>query len=234
MRERRHGFLRTVVYTVTKDAFERRVVWERQQKENEEIVSINRYKYGAIDEIFKLTGLKNADIFWKKYTNTLNKICLLLSIQATNYLRTLIATQAYTSVVVDRATSQPSFEKDEMGHMQFEFDPDEAYTPTGEFVEAWEVIVEFTESLRSLRFNIVYNYDEMSTRPPEYPGFFPTHQSFGGEDYRRALADILNNPRAYNNGNFRRGKWQQAFDVYCHTKLYTEFINWCRKAGIIH
>lgn len=233
MREKRHSWMRTVIYTVTRKIFERKTVWERQRKKNEEIVSINRYKYGAIDEIFKLTGLKNADVFWKRYANTLNKICLYLSIQATNYLRTLIATQAYTSVVIDVNTHQPSFDKDEMGHMQFEFDPDNAYTPTGEFVQAWEVIVEFTESLRSLRFNIIYSYNEMSTRPPEYPGYFPTHQSFGGEDYRRVLADILNNSVMYSNGNTRRGRWQEAFDVYCHTKLYAEFINWCRKAKII-
>lgn len=231
-KERRHGYLSTMVYTITEDGIKSTVEWSRQEREMENAVNINRYKYNAIDEVFKLSGYDDADIFWEDFSDTLKEICASLSVKATAILRELIAAKAYTSVVIDPDTNRPSFFYEEGAALKktFVFEATDYYLATGEFVNAWDVVVSLTNSLRSLRFNIIYNYNSMSARPTPWPAlhWLPIHQSFSGEDYRRALADTLNKKTPE-----RAGGWQETFDRYCHGAFYEAFKRACKKKGII-
>ena len=235
-----HGWMSSVVYTVEDGEIKGTPVWQRQQKETEKSVSINRYKYKAIDELFKISGYDDADFFWEDFEKDLDKICLEMSKIATNTLRRLIATMAYTTTKISEKNNKPVYDYDSVGIIQFQQNPAEAYTPTGEFIKAWVVVVSITDSMRSLRFNVVYDYDAMTVSPPPYAHYFPIHESFGGQDYRRALADILNESWSFwrDNGDeprhvTRPGGWQEIFDGYCHNEFYTIFLDKCRKAGMI-
>ena len=232
---RRRSWLSTVVYTITDGELTSNPVWQRRIAESQQSITINRYHYKALDELLNMSGYDDADLFWEDFKENLENICRKLGVIATNKLRELIATRAYTTV---KSIESVGDDENKIAHVQFE--SAEAYVPTGEFVNAFTVIVSMTKSYRSLRIEIIYNHDHMRVQEPLYPHYYPIHQGFKGEDYRITMMNLLNEEWSFwrDNGEtsnivIRPGGWQEAFDAYCHTELRKKFLEECDKVNML-
>lgn len=200
--------------------------WERDV---EDFTRIQRYQHADIDGLFKALGV-DAKGFWKNYEEKLEAAQEQVSATATGDFRKIIAERAY----IDELTSVS-----EDGTVKFaqreNYWYNDGKTPTGEFIDAWDVHVHLAKS-GVFHFDLIYNYEDMSTAGGGEGRNYPMHESFEGEDYRQALADILNIPNKFtSNGEFvrRRGYWQQTFDSMCREKYYPMLVDLLKNAEVI-
>ena len=202
-----------------------RYSWER---DIDDYTTIQRYQHVDIDNLFDALGVDGKG-FWKNYSNALKAACEQISATATGDFRKIIAERAY----IDELTSVG-----EDGTVKFarreNYWYNDGKTPTGEFIDAWDVHVHLAKS-GVFHFDLIYNYEDMSTAGGGGRNY-PMHESFEGEDYRQALADILNIPNKFtSNGEFvrRRGYWQQTFDSMCREKYYPMLVDLLKNAEVI-
>lgn len=198
--------------------------WER---DIDNYTTIQRYQHADIDDLFDTLGI-DAEDFWENYSDALKMACEQISAIATSDFRKIIAERAY----IEELTAVS-----EDGTVRFaqreNYWVNGGKTPTGEFINAWDVYVHL-EKNGAFHFDLIYNYEDMSTASGG-KGNYPMHESFDGDDYRLALADILNIPNKFkSSGEFvrRKGYWQQTFDSVCRTKYYPLLISLLKKAEL--
>lgn len=225
------GYLVNVQYSLNEFGIkESDYTWER---DIEDFIRIQRYKQSAIDDMLKELGL-NPETFWEEKKDILINICKELSVIATGGLRRIIGRRAYVSelthVSEDSATSgQVTFDRRENY-----WSPNDCQ-PTGQFMDAWSVVVSFHSS-GTLHFDLEYDYNSMNSEEPPSDWGYPMHASFWGQDYRAAMADILNFPTTFkSNGQVvhRIGRWHGLFDKKCREEYYPMFIQMCKDAGLL-